>query len=579
MLKPLIALGLALFAPLTYGQYYVASTVAGNGQVQFQGAGGPALSASLISPRNVAVDAAGNIFVGDTYYHQVFRINAAGTIAVVAGNGKQGFSGDGGPAPQAQLDTPTGMVVDSAGNLFIADSANGRIRKVTPGGNISTVAAMSNPTGIAVDPAGILYVSQISSHTVRKVLLDGTSSILAGTGAAGYFADGGPATLAGLFQPAGVELDATGNLFVADQGNRRVRKITPQGIISTVAGNGATGVTGDGGPAILASLDAPADLAIGRDNTLYISDGASGRVRSVNGTGVISQLTASGFGGLSGIAVDNQGNVFIGVNASRQVLSIVGQSVTAVAGVAPSRAAGDNVLATSTNLLFPFGVAVDATGALYLSDSADNRIRKVSGSGIINTVAGSGIYGGANGTVAVADIGAPRGMTFDPAGNLFAATGLFTVRKVTPLGVVSTVAGTLFNPIAVASDSAGNIFIADTNNNRIRRVDAVSGALSTIAGGDAAEFSGDNGPATAARLFLPAAWHSIAQETYTSPIPVTTVSARSRQTASSLPLLAREPPDLAAMAAWQHLRTWSQTRLPSMPPVTSISWGVPGFGR
>ncbi len=503
MLKPLAAVGLALFAPLTYGQYYVASTVAGNGQVQFQGAGGPALSASLISPRNVAVDAAGNIFVGDTYYHQVFRINAAGTIAVVAGTGKQGFSGDGGPATLAQLDTPAGMVVDAAGNLFIADSANGRIRKVTPEGNISTVAAISGPTGIAVDPAGILYVSQIASNTVRRVLLDGTSSVLAGTGTAGYFADGGPATLAGLFQPSGVELDAAGNLFVADSGNRRVRKITPQGIISTVAGNGAAGVTGDGGPATAASLDGPADLAISKDNTLYISDGASGRVRSVNGDGVISRVTASGFGGLSGIAVDNQGNVFIGVNASRQVMKIAGQNVTAIAGIVPSRVAGDNVPATSTSLLVPFGVAVDATGTLYLSDSADNRIRKVSDAGIISTVAGSGIYGGTNGSVAVAEIGAPRGLTFDPLGNLFTATGLFNVRKVTPSGVVSTIAANLFNPIAVASDSTGNIFIADTNNNRIRRMDVASGVLSTIAGGDAAEFSGDNGPATAARLFQP----------------------------------------------------------------------------
>jgi len=503
MLKPLTALLVALFAPFTYGQYYVASTVAGNGQVQFRGAGGSALAANLVSPRNVAVDAAGNIFVADSYYHQVFRVSAAGTITVVAGNGRQGFSGDGGPATQAQLDTPWGMVVDAAGNLFIADSANGRIRKVTPGGDISTVALISGPTGMAIDPAGILYVSQIGSHTVRKVLPDGTSSVFAGTGTPGYFADAGPATLAGLFQPSGVELDAAGNLFVADSGNRRVRKITPQGIISTVAGNGGTGVTGDGGPAISASLDGPTDVAIAKDNTLYISDAASGRVRSVNGAGVISPVTATGFGGLGGIAIDTQGNVFIGVGASRQVMRITGQSVTVVAGVAPSGAAGDNVLATSTSLLLPFGVAVDATGTLHLSDSIDNRIRKVSGSGIISTVAGTGIYGGTNGSVSVAEIGAPRGIAFDPAGNLLAVTGLNNVRKVTPTGVVSTVAGTLFNPVGVTSDSAGNIFIADTNNNRIRRVDALSGVLSTIAGGDAAEFSGDNGPATAARLFQP----------------------------------------------------------------------------
>ncbi|MEO8097164.1 MAG: hypothetical protein ABI811_05640 [Acidobacteriota bacterium] len=505
MFKSLTSSVLAIFAlatPVAYAQYYITSTVAGNGQVPFQGTGGLATSANLISPRWVTVDTAGNIFIADTYHHQIFRVNGAGIITVVAGNGKQGFSGDSGAAAQAQLDTPAGLVVDSTGNLFICDLANNRIRKVT-GGAISTVASIPGPTGIAVDPGGILYVSQSAAHTIRKVLPDGTNTIFAGTGTAGYSADGGQATLAGLFQPSGVELDAAGNLFVADFGNHRVRKITPQGVISTVAGNGTAGGTGDGGLATLASFDGPLDVAVGTDNTLYISDASTAKVRAVNGAGVVSQVTASGFGGLSGIAVDNQNNIFIAATASRQVMRITGQTATAIAGALPNGTVGNNVPATSVGLLVPFGVAVDATGILYLSDFADSRIRRVSETGIITTVLGSGIYGGTNGTVSVAEIGAPRGLTFDPAGNLFISSGLNNVRKLTPAGIVSTVATTLSNPLAVASDAAGNIFIADTLNNRIRRVDAATGTLTTIAGGDTAEFSGDNGPASLARIFQP----------------------------------------------------------------------------
>jgi uncharacterized protein (TIGR03437 family) len=529
----LLSASLLILTSPMFGQYYVASTVAGNGQVQIQGLGGPAVSATLISPRWVATDTAGNVFVSDNYYHQVFRVNAAGTITLVAGTGLQGFSGDGGTATQAQLDGPAGLAVDTAGNLFIADSANGRIRKVTAAGVISTVASIPSPNGLAVDGTGILYVSQSGLHTIRQVRPDGTNSIYAGTGTAGFLGDLGLATAARLFEPTGVKLDAAGNLFFADTQNRRVRKITPQGIITTVAGNGALANTGDGGLATAAPMGAVFDIAIDANNVLYIADGNFARVRVVNGAGIISPFAGggtaltdgpaaqAGLTGLSGIAVDNGGNLVMAVNALRQVRRITGLQVTSIAGVRPTGTTGDNVQATSAPLLGPSGIAADASGNVHVSDSPDSRVRKISPAGIITTAAGSGIFGTQDGTVAAgAEIGAPRGLVFDAAGNLLIVSGASAaIRKVTPLGVVSTVAGgngpgfsgdggaataaLLSNPTGVAVDATGNIFVADTNNHRIRRVDAASGIITTVAGSGTAGFAGDDGPAIAAQLFSP----------------------------------------------------------------------------
>ena len=203
---------LCLAAP-ALAQFYNISTVAGIGRLQFSGGGGAAINARLIQPVGVAADSAGNVYVSDAYCQQVFQISAAGVISVYAGNGLPGFSGDGGPATQAQLYNPQDMVVDAAGNLYICDYSNGRVRKVTPGGTISTAVALTAPFGIDIDATGNLYVSQSALNVISKVTPAGEITTIAGNGKPGFSGDGGPALSAMIYGPEGLRLDAQGNVY------------------------------------------------------------------------------------------------------------------------------------------------------------------------------------------------------------------------------------------------------------------------------------------------------------------------------------------------------------------------------
>jgi len=544
-------LSLIALIPLAQAQYYVISTVAGNGQAQFIDSGGPAVNARLIAPNYTAADGAGNVYVSDNHYHQVFWISAAGIITVAAGTGKQGFSGDGGRATAAQLDGPAGLAVDASGNLYIADSANNRVRKVAPDGVISTFAGngqsgvggdagpaaaaqLGQVFGVAVDRSGDVFLSQPASHRIRRVRADGMISRFAGTGTAGFSGDGGAAVSAQLFNPQGLKVDASGNVYFADNQNHRVRKITAAGVISTVAGNGTQRFAGDSGAADQASLSGPADVAIDANGNLYIADLLNGRVRMVTPAGVISTV-AGGGGGLqngpalqaalpapTGLAIDNEGRLIIGVNYARQVRRLSQVTITTIAGVLPTGGAGDNQPATSVTLLSPYGVAVDAAGNLLFADQVDNRIRKVSPAGTITTYGGTGLYGwsGDGSPATTAQIGSPRALSLDSGGNLFLVSGAMSgIRRISAAGVVSTVAGAgaagftgdgavatearLNIPLGVAVDAAGNVFAADTNNHRIRRIDATTRVITTYAGTGEAGFSGDNGPAARAQLFQP----------------------------------------------------------------------------
>ncbi len=542
---------LVCLLPAASAQFYNISTVAGIGRLPFSDGGGAAINAHLIQPRFAAADTAGNVFFSDSYYNQVFQISAAGTITVYAGTGQSGFGGDGGPATAAQISNPQGLAVDSAGNLYIAEFGNSRVRKVTPGGTISTVAgngqtslsgdggsatsaAVGNPAGVAIDAAGSLYVSQPNANAIRMVSSAGTISTLAGTGAAGYSGDGLQATAAMLFAPQGLTVDAAGNVYVADWQNNRIRKITPQGVITTVAGNGKNGFSGDGQQATAASLFFPLDVKTDSNGNLYVADASNGRVRLVNSSGVISTFAGGGGSfqdgapgqagllGLTGVAIDSKGNVIITLSALRQVRRVTQQAITTIAGVLPSATGGDNVLATTAPLLDPYGVAADATGNLYIADQIDNRIRRVSaGTGIITTVAGNGLdrSTGDGGPAIRAEIGVPRGLSLDPAGNLYIASGAGTViRRIAPDGTIATAAGSgtagfsgdggiatsaqLLGPVDAVGDAAGNVYIADSNNNRIRLV-SPSKVITTFAGTGVAGYSGDNGPAASAQVFLP----------------------------------------------------------------------------
>ncbi|MGW5118232.1 NHL domain-containing protein [Streptomyces noursei] len=286
------------------------STVAGTDTKGFGGDCGPAASAQLNRPRGVAVDSAGTVYIADSDNHRVRKITADGKVCTVAGTGTKGFSGDGGPATAAQLDGPYGVAVDSTGTLYVAEHNNRRVRKITTDGLISTVAGtgtkgsdgdggpavsaqLTNPRGVAVGRAGELYIADAGSHRVRRVAADGIISTVAGTGTKGFSGDGGPATAAQLDGPFEVALDSIGTLYIADFGNHRVRQVTSDGKISTVAGTGTGGSDGDGGPAASAQLNKPIGLAVDRANTLYIADHANHRVRQV-GLAKRAGLPASG---------------------------------------------------------------------------------------------------------------------------------------------------------------------------------------------------------------------------------------------------------------------------------------------
>ncbi len=533
------ALGVCLWCAGLPAQ--IITTVAGTDFV-FPSTPLPALNAPLGNIPGVAVDAQGNVYAADSENNIVVRISPNGVLTVVAGNGIAGFSGDGGPAISASLEWPEGVAVDSAGNLYIADWYNVRIRKVS-GGTITTVAgngnksfsgdggpatsaSLSGPKEVAVDSAGNLYIAD--GFRVRKVS-GGTITTVAGNGVWGFSGDGGPATSASLDSPCGVAVDSAGNLYIADWGNSRIRKVSG-GTITTVAGNGNPGFSGDGGPATSASLSGPTGVAVDSADNLYIADADNSRIRKVSG-GTITTVAGnenwgfSGDGGPAtsawlnapeGVAVDSVGNLYIADTGNDRIRKVSRATITTVAGNGAYRFSGDGGPATSASLDGPWGLAVDSAGNLYIADTWNNRIRKVSG-GTITTVAGNGIQGfsGDGGPATSASLDYPYGAAVDSSGNLYIDDfANERIRKVSG-GTITTVAGNGNEGFSgdggpatsasldggdVAVDSAGNLYIADIGNNRIRRVS--SGTITTFAGNGIEGFSGDGGPATSASLSL-----------------------------------------------------------------------------
>jgi uncharacterized protein (TIGR03437 family) len=522
--------------------------VAGNGTAGSSGDNGPATSAELDSPQGVAVDSSGNLYIAD-YNNNRIRKVSNGVIATVAGNGAQGSSGDNGPATSAELYYPCGVAVDSSGNLYIADTVNNRIRMVSSGaiikgsnGVITTVAGNGTsgysgdngaptsaklyaPEGVAVDSAGNLYIADSGNNRIRKVS-GGLITTVAGNGTQGYSGDNGPATSAELNGPQSVAVDSSGNVYIADLSNNRIRKVS-SGAIATIAGNG-TGFGGDNGAPTSAQLDAPLAVAVDPAGDVYIADMGNNRIREVS-NGAIATLVGNGTAGFGGdggagtsaelnspegVAADSSGELFIADSGNNRVRKIWGGTIITFVGNGKPGFSGDNGPATSAELNYPMGVAVDPTGSnLYIADRSNNRIRKVSG-GVITTVAGTGAqgYNGDNGPATNAQLHFPQGVAVDSAGNLYIADSSNHRIRMVSGGVITTVAGNgnqgysgdngpaataeLNNPSGVAVDSAGNLYIADSGNSLVRRVSG--GVITTIAGGGTT--LGDNGPATSAAV-------------------------------------------------------------------------------
>lgn len=330
------------------------STIAGNGDTNYAGDGVLATNAAINFPSGVAADALGNIYFSDGLNNRIRKVDTNGYIRLVAG-GIGGFGGDGGLATSARLNLPAGLALDAVGNLYIADFANERIRKVGTNGIIKTVAGngginstgdggpatsatIYGPRGVASDAVGTLYIADYFNHRVRKVATNGIITTVAGNGQPGYSGDGVAAVSSQLYYPEGVALDTSGNLYIADSYNNRVRVVTTNGIINTVAGSGSYGASGDGGLATNATLTRPSAVAFDVAGNLYVADEYNSRVRKIDTSGFICTVAGSDKGG---------------------------------------KFAGDGGVATNASLNNPYGVASDCVGNLLIADSFNNRLRKV----------------------------------------------------------------------------------------------------------------------------------------------------------------------------------------------------------
>ncbi len=597
------ALALFLLAPEALLAQYAISTVAGGGPNNLT-----ALNASIGYPASVAFDTAGDTYIADAYSSQIFKVDTTGNLTIVAGNGTAGYSGDGGPATSAALNNPEAVFVDGSGNIFIADTNNCLIREVS-GGNISTVAGnaalaercgyagdggpatgaqLYDPFGIFVDGSGNIFIADTDNCLIRKVS-GGNISTVAGNPSAspspcGYSGDGGIATNAQLDEPFGVFVDGTGNIFIADTDNDLIRvvntgtaPITIAGVsiaagnIQTVAGayydsQGGTAcqLSGDGGVATSADLCSPYGIFVDSSENIFIADTNNFAIREVAASTTDIITTVAGTLGVQGyspngtvatsadlnypsnLVVDGSGNIFIADTDNFVVREVTAGAIQTIVGNNTLAYSGDGASALNAELNSPAAVSVDAAGDIFIADADNSVIREVvASSGDIQTVAGS-IATCASSTASCGDgavatsgqLNTPQGVFLDASGNLFIAdtednriravnmgtTAVTIAGVVIQPGDIATVAGTgtagylgdagpatsaeISNPYGVFVDSAENIFIADTGNDVIREVSS-SGTISTVAGNGtdcspATSTCGDGGAATSAQLSSPA---------------------------------------------------------------------------
>ncbi|MEY2423459.1 MAG: trimeric autotransporter adhesin [Acidimicrobiaceae bacterium] len=545
--------------------------VAGNGAagkygdaIAPYGDGGDARHASLYTPSGLAVDNSGNLLIADRWNQRIRKVDhATGVLSTVAGNGVAGFSGDGGAATAAQLNFPTGLVVDSSGNIYIADNKNHRIRRVTSSGTITTIAGtgtaagtgdggnataatLNLPSDLAVRGSS-LYISDAGNNKIRRV--DLTTSVIttfAGTGTAGYKGDGGQASAAALNYPLGVAVDNQGTVYVADSGNQRVRSIR-NGVISTYMGTGAAGFSGDGGRPANAALNFPVSVSLDGNRNVYVADQGNRRVRmvttSANRTSTVAGNGTLGYSGDNGLASAAQLNQPTAVAWTKDGRLLVADAhdnevravrpdgvVVAVAGTpGVSGFSGDGGAATNATLGFLSGVAADGQGNIFVADW-NNRVRKIAAStGVITTIAGNGTagFGGDGGEARSAMFNRPSGLVFDTAGDLLVTdTGNNRVRRlsavngdVSATSTITTIAGngiqafagdggpaaaaSLSGPVTVAVDASNNVYVADAGNQRIRRVLAATGQIETVAGSGVVGYSPEGQNAKQSALNYP----------------------------------------------------------------------------
>jgi sugar lactone lactonase YvrE len=506
------------------------------------------------------------VYVADNSNCTIRKITPAGVVTTLAGMAGMTGSTDG-TGSAARFFLPDGVATDSGGNVYVADTNNDAIRKITPAGVVSTFAGTAGmsgsadgtgaaalftyPGGVATDSAGNVYVADSGNDIIRKITPSGVVTTLAGTAGMSGSTDGTGAA-ARFNEPEGLAVDSAGNVYVADRFNDTVRKITPAGLVTTLAGTaGMTGSTDGMGAA--ARFNTPVGVAIDTGGDIYLTDGDNNTIRKVTPTGAVTTIagTAPVFGSTdgtgagasfdipAGVATDSAGNVYVADAfdfANSGALGLIIRkitptgAVTTLAGMAGMAGSTDGTGAAA-RFEGPFGIATDSAGNVYVSDSFNdanygtysNTIRKITPAGEVSTFAGTpGTWGSSDGTGAAARFSNPAGVATDSAGNVYVAdSGNSTIRRISPAGVVTTLAGSagmsgstdgtgaaaLFTyPEGVATDSADNVYVADTRNDIIRKI-TPAGVVTTIAGvagmagstdgtGAAARFNGPRGVAT-----------------------------------------------------------------------------------
>ncbi|MFN0109952.1 MAG: SMP-30/gluconolactonase/LRE family protein [Blastocatellia bacterium] len=522
------------------------STVAGS-------SGGSGPFADFQNARGVAIKSANEIYIADTDNHVIRKLDiAANTLTVFAGQVGQAAgnstsaNGDGGAATDALLNTPSDVAVDASGDVYISDSGNFRIRKITvSNGQINTIAGnglpgastgaalgsvVTDPRGIALDDTRLLIADAGSHRLIAINDLSGAPTVthIAGNGAPGNEGDNGQANVAALNSPNDVAVDGA-TIYIADTGNHTIRVIAG-GIINTFAGNGQIGSPTESGVATAVQLNSPTGVAVGAAHRIFISDSGNHRVRQVDGTALttIAGRAGQGYNGdgtpatlytlnaPAGIGVAGSDVFFLDAGNGR-LRKVSGTTLSTIASDGSSGFAGDTGLASIAKLNGPAGVALDAAGNYYIADTNNHVIRKANASdGKINTIAGTpntpsaapGDPNGDGGSALLATFNRPSAVAVDANGNIFVAdTGNNRVRKIDTNGNISTLAG-LSSPLLNGPSSVAvfgsTLYIADPGNHVVRQVPTAGGTVTILAGTQGTlGFTGDNGSATAARLNRP----------------------------------------------------------------------------
>ena len=514
-----------------------ASGYAGKGS-----ANGAGSSALFFGPQAVAVDGAGNVYVADTGNNIIRVVTASGVSSTLAGTAGMKGSADG-TGTNASFNQPAGIALDSAGNIYVSDYGSSTIRKVTQAGEVTTLAGATgvtgsvnnigtnalffHPMGVAVDSATNVYVADYGNHLIRKIAPPNVVSTLAGI--AGVFGSAdGPGGL--LYEPEAVAVDQAGHVYVADTGNAAIRMITSGGSVTTLAGSpGSLGKTDASGTNAL--FYQPAGIAIDSAGYLYVADYFNNTIRQISPIGVVTTLaglagaagSADGanrsarFWGPQGVAAGSTGTVYIADTANGAIRIMTASGVVTTLAGSPSEGSINGVT-SSARFYSPQNVAVDGQNNLYVADTQNSVIRKITPLGVVSVLAGTpGMFGSVDGAGASALFSGPQGIALDSGGNLYVAdTGNSTIRKITASGSTSTLAGSagnpgstdgtgasaqFYQPKGVAVDSANNVYVADTGNHTIRLI--TPGAVSSTLAGMAGAFGTADGSNAGARFNSP----------------------------------------------------------------------------